>query len=346
MKKRLTIGSFRLVICMSWVLTLLTITPAGYAQSNAVWGMVDTRLVLILHPGMAEFDFTRGRFFRISPAKTTKQALQEALNKGIVGIQPKLADLRLRQSEIVAARTTHLLALDAELTEIRAQRPKGAASGVLELSLKKEHDLQNRLTQGLATIDAQLAVVDAQIANLWEKTGDELYLTAAESGERMNRILREIGEHVVAVSRETGVPFVVDVGWGMRSLRKAEDMISIPVQNDAVNLLDTMVFHLFTNWSGPRERLQSPQQEKAWSLFAAGLDDKGQETVKRVVKRNPHISTGLAAFTPGRTLLRGGYDLTPAIARRLFSAYAIPEQLKNSYMTLLKDVGTTDLRPR
>ncbi|MBF0548569.1 MAG: hypothetical protein HQM08_29320, partial [Candidatus Riflebacteria bacterium] len=47
------------------------------------------------------------------------------------------------------------------------------------------------------------------------------------------------------------------------------------------------------------------------------------------------IGDRIANFTPGQFFIVGGVNLTPIVARKIFTRYSIPEEVKNSFMTLI-----------
>ncbi|MBI3038793.1 hypothetical protein HYY75_07070, partial [bacterium] len=126
------------------------------------WASVDTRIILILHPMMANFDYSRGLFFRSNFASKKPEQLQAELEKGWKQAKPLIDSLLLKQSKAMDQRASIMLRRDETLSNMRSKNPGATAERAKDFH-KLLAEYENRYSGFLASCDTQLDQIGNEI---------------------------------------------------------------------------------------------------------------------------------------------------------------------------------------
>jgi len=330
---------FRNFFFFSTILFLLLVSTKPCASApGGGWAFVDSRLLLILHPSMANFDYSTGKFFRPGVAGKKPEELQKELNAAWNRIQPKLRELMSRQSRIIQGRADMLARRDETLNMMMSKAAVGKEK--VRDYPQTIGDFEKKYNQELEGFSKQLADIDNQIKTLTDEAYSPVYLTIAESNQQLERIKLEIDDLIKQTANETGTAVVIDSSFGAPALKKSDKLCVIPTQTEPVDTLSSNLFHFFSNWEPPAPgqipMADGTKVDAATHLVPRMTENKIQ-TLKQFLDFRLYLPQNGSTFSPGKFFVLGGVDLTPQVAWKIFSKYRIPQEIQNAYMYVVKE---------
>lgn len=299
------------------------------------WGSVDQRLLLTLHPAMATFDYSHGRFLRSSattgnPAMTAAKLQREA-NESQSAVQ-KLARER---AGLISQRGKILARREDTLDNIRGKKSNPGSGAGAGDRLAEEYEA--RYAKEIGELDLKLASVEQQLEDAREATYAPAYLTKKETGIRIIAIRTEIGNLIAQVAKEQDLDMVVDDSLGRpwpEAGRSAEDYFSPPVPFNKGALL----FRSFAEWEpinvtgtvpGPGGKPVPASQH-----IAMGRSLNVLRQLQNYLNFLPYRISG--APMGQSMVLVGNTDLTIAVAQRLYTAYRLPAERQGMLLGLIQ----------
>lgn len=327
-----------------WLLLLLATSigfggPAATAAPAGGFGTVDTRLLMLLHPLMSNYDYSNGKFYRSENMNKRFEDVLKELQTGQKQAAEAMKGLEEQRRKLVAARNDTLNRREEVINDLLN---KAASSGyVVRGKEDKITEFEARYQVQLSQLDTQLTQNAEQSRKVQEAALASLFLTTEETDKRLGQVKSEIQALIGEAARESGISVVLDNTYALRTQERSWDVPQVPVIDEALDVVSASLFHSFAN-------LQIDPALKAILKNADGKPIPEEHLVvgrsvgmmnnlQRYLQFRNYIPEKVGNFSPGKIFLVGGVDLTPWVARKLFARYRIPEFLQNSFMVLLRN---------
>jgi len=323
------------------VLLGMSVAFAGgvaHAAGNGGCATVDTRLLLILHPRLANFDYTQGRLYRPDIAQRPREQIQNELAACWEKATAAAASIAKKRTRFLEQRSQILQRWDETMNSIYSH----AASGTAPL---RDHDrtmqeFDARFRAELASCEAALEAVDREIVAAQESALSPVYLSGQDTDREVAQAKNEISQLIAQTAQESKVSMVIDASFAVTAVCLDSSIACIPRQSGTFDTTTAALFHHFCNWENIPPGM-IPMADGTKVDAAAHLAPQRMKNMIDMLQQQlevrPYVPNGLARFSPGNLFLYGGQDLTAAVARKMFTQYRIPEELKNSYMLFIKD---------
>ncbi|PKL44675.1 MAG: hypothetical protein CVV41_04730 [Candidatus Riflebacteria bacterium HGW-Riflebacteria-1] len=175
----------------------LAIPLAAMSQTDGGWATVDTRVLLMLHPDMANFDYSNGRFSR-------EKSLEKDINKVVAGLkkareqaEKECEPLRARQKKLfqdrflVVQQKTRALQILAPGDIERLEREKvQLQTAYRELERQRPND-----SNAAKIVSARKVDIESKLAEI---TG---HLTATDTAEQRQQKAAKFQEQIVVIDK-------------------------------------------------------------------------------------------------------------------------------------------------
>jgi hypothetical protein len=362
--------------CLVFGSLFLVLTAIAPLQATG-WGTADTRLLLIIHPDMAYFDYTNGRFFRPQVAKQSPAEVRQAMQKAREQAEPLLSKHQEHQHALQEARSEILMNKERlRLRLLNPQHPtletaknrlKTAKKNVVkvksmkdipnihhppeEMQVPESHQDRNKLVDELeeraqtevASINARLIAIDKQITAVQEAMYSPVYLTTPETTEKLAAINKEIGELITQTAGEQKLDLIIDASYAQRSIKRAAETTILPTQPDIPDLLSSALFHEFANFAllkepPPRDDGSPvPPQHGTGAMYTNKI-----QLFKKYLENRHYLPPTVANFAGGSLFLTGANDVTPRVAEKLLTRYNIPATYKDGLLEVIKEFVNTE----
>ncbi|OIP24575.1 hypothetical protein AUK22_08745 [bacterium CG2_30_54_10] len=322
------------------VLCFLNLISPTLAQAQG-WGKVDTRILLILHPKLATFDYSVGRFYRETAFTSDREKLRKQMDDAWSKAQPALRSLLGKQSGLIRRRVELMQRWNETMNSL-AEHSASETSKPQDYR-KLGDQYKARYEQELAGLDQDLAHLDTDMQNTREEAYSPVFLRSSETISRLSEIKQEIQGLLAQAAGERGVVTVLDTSYGAPGVTQAPSLAAIPTQQDHFDLLSAALFHEITNWDdskipGGSIPMADGTKVDARSHIIPRLKAGAIDNLRQYLDYRSYLGRHLAAMpSPGGIFLVGGVDLTPVVARKLFDRYQIPEDLKNAFMQIMSE---------
>ncbi|MBI3039136.1 hypothetical protein HYY75_08830 [bacterium] len=318
---------------------LATLSSSSSAQPVSGWGTVDTRLLLIVHPAMENFDYINQRFFRPDASKMSGSKISEELEKARKESTPLLGDFKTKVAEATTGRATLFLEKDRKTRRILepSKDDEGRTKSRINQAkkefafLKKESSSNDQLTSyetipidekerkklledieiefkdRIASYDLYIENLNSQINFLQEKMYSSIYLTTPETREKLKSIKDEISSLISEAAKEGNFGVVMDTSFSAKAIKKARDIFNLPLQPDYGDSLSSALFHEFSNWEKPNKVFKDAAGNDLSPYHGTGATASNKALVfKKYLEVRNYIGEELANFTPGNIFLVGG----------------------------------------
>lgn len=302
------------------------------ASASAIPPMytVDYKLLVLLHPKMAEFDLTLGRHLKpgvqVSDQKT-RDALareMEALNveaKKTVDLQQQvIAKLSQEQSEAGAAMRSRVIDV----------KPGSTASAALPVVMWEEEQKRRAALQ--KRIDDARHLQEEAL----DRVFDPMYLTRAESQAIIDGALAEVDGLLERLSEEKGGALILDADFVRGAPVPVRFHPAVSPCLDLVNigLRQSLLEYDFSNDKMPDLYTKRPELQ---AKFAEAMQRmKGFESgIATTLSHYPGVAAALGAR--GRLILAGGkqQDLTRQVLGDLYKKYQVRDEVTSKLLGLV-----------
>ncbi|MBF0543526.1 MAG: hypothetical protein HQM08_03790 [Candidatus Riflebacteria bacterium] len=307
----------------------------AYSQNGV--GCVDLRLLMILHPSMANFDYVNGLFYRENLRSKTPEQIQAELKNSQESIKGAQALLKRKESELIKRRIDLMQKRDETISNLNGKARKPDEKSKLVT------DYEAKYSQEFDTLERQFGEIQQSLRQTNELAFSPLYYNSAETEKRISQIRKELQDKITQVAAKNGIAVVIDDSYGSRSTKKGKENFAIPSQTETPDLISGNLFHNLTTWQVDEasKALLNSKDAAALKLtpahVAGGMVEQRRLNLKQLLDYRSYLPENLAAFSPGRAFLIGGVDLTPLIAKEIFDQYRLPEMAKQNYLTIIKD---------
>ncbi|MFZ2960611.1 MAG: hypothetical protein WA705_27340 [Candidatus Ozemobacteraceae bacterium] len=326
---------------------LLMITVMFQAASSPVsaqsWARVDMSLLLVLHPTMASFDYSHGRFLRPSATSARQggpdigKALQEAARLA----QPKI---RQAQSECDRLRLSLQDTLTRREETIRDILEKEAGSRAMVRDRDQQiREYESRYEKALRETQERLSIAEQRLEQANEIAYAPLYFSREETERQMQTLRKELLGAIAQEAQRRGVSVVIDPTMGLG--RVADATPDSSMQTFSTPDIDGL--HLFRDLAtwGTVEGPQTLTDSKgtvipAEAHVAAARNQQKLQQMQTYLGRLSFLPSSLAGFSLGSPpFLAGGIDLTEAVADGLFRRYQVPANIQVRLIALIRSTA-------
>lgn len=237
-------SAFRIIKIFLFVSVLAVngFSAQAVAAADTGWATVDTRLLLMLHPSMNNFDYASGRFFRDAAKKSFDKVVKE-LKSAREKADKETSSIREQQRLLQQTRfdlfrqqmkaTQRLTPADIE----RLQRDKAdLETSRKELARKKpsDRDAEKLFSAKMADIKNKLAIVESsiegQLAN--KNTGDLEKQIQQKIGEVDEKLLA-LAAKILEVEERAVSSIYLTTDETQARLKKIKDEISSLIEKAA-----------------------------------------------------------------------------------------------------------------
>ena len=330
----------RILMVLSGAVVFWMVGSAAWAQG---WASVDTRLLMVLHPTMGNFDYSNGRFFRQSFTTGRAKDFHVKLDEARQVSEQQVAKWKSEEAKFVRAHGELSLSREQTMNDLLTK----VASKTYNVRDKQKmvEEYHARFEQKFRELDQQLAHVRSKILEAQEIAYSPIYLTTPETMQKIGEIKREIKEYVAAVAKERGISVVLDSSLGARPDYDPR-VRSVPVglQDGNFDVVSSALFHDISTFEiGPQPPIYRDDGGKVVAVplpqahVAFGMSFGKADGLKKFLQLRQFLPSFAAQFTPGNLFIMGGNDLTAMVAKRIFDRYQIPDTMKNSYMVLIRN---------
>ncbi|MBP7634620.1 hypothetical protein KBA41_10630 [Candidatus Ozemobacteraceae bacterium] len=300
---------------------------------------VDVRILLMLHPMMATFDYSNGRFYRDESLKKNFQGVVQQLQKLQQESRKALATIESKKKRLMQTRLEIMTKREEALNDLSS---KAASSSYnIRDKSRKISEFEQRYAAQLRQNTADLEALRTEMVKAQDAAIAPLYLTTEEAEKRLASIRDEIHGLIAQAAREGGYHTVVDNTFGFTTRKRAHDIPQVPALDESVDVVSSSLFHSFVNMDinpAVKSALQMPPNTTtAEEHMVAGRSIGMTDNLKQYLEFRNYMPEAVAGFGPGKFFLIGGNDLTPWVARQLFTKYRIPMTLQNSFMVLIRN---------
>lgn len=316
------------------LISLLLTASAATALQAQGWASVDSRLLMVLHPSMSNFDYSAGRFFRqnFSPARNEQLFIE--LNKAAEETGKKMSGLMRKESALLEKRANLL----TERNETLADLAEKAASETYSIRGKYERvaEYEKRYEEKLTALDRELSDLYQSIDTVRDEAYAPIYLNRAETTSRLIEIKRDIKNMTQQIATQHGISVVFDSSYGLRPVKKEGSQASLFVQPDDFDVLSSSLFHDLLNFKVETPPDAAQIGATTDHMLVGGAYAK-LDNLRKIAQLRQYLLPFASEFTPGSIFMVGGNDITAHVAQKIFEQYKVPETLKASYLMVIRD---------
>lgn len=309
----------------------VTLSSTSYAQG---WASVDSRLLMVLHPQMSNFDYSVGRFFRQPLSATRNEQLYKELNAAAEKTGKKLASLMRKESVLIEKRANLLLERDETINDLSEK----AASETYNIRGKYERvaEYEKRYAEKLTALDMEINELYLSVEAVNDEAYAPIYLSRIETTNRLTEVKRDIKNLTQQVATQYGIAVVFDSSFGLRPAKREGKQASLYVQNHDFDVLSSSLFHDLLNFS-----INLPPEAAKIGATAehvmVGSAYARIDNLRKVMQLRSYLLPFASEFTPGAIFMVGGNDITAHVAQRIFEQYKVPETIKASFLMVVRE---------
>lgn len=329
-----------LIVNLCVVVFLVCPSPAFTAGTGG-WGAAHIDLLVLIHPEMAAFDFSRGLFFRNNPAAKEANDLRQEQLTGWKNSEKILIDLNKRRGELLAERMGLMLQRDAVLGTSAQPSSNNQKGQKPSLSPNERMRKEAGFITKVNLNQTRLLEVEAQLRSTFALAEKNFYLTPEETLSRFQHIQQDIARLVQQTAGETRLSVVLDSSFKGKTHLLDPNTRILPKINGTGGLLAYRLFHFLRHW-----KIKTPEKSvlaksggdsaiKAFfkTIFGSGLG----KSLAEVVRHQPHLSGPTVDFSAGNICISGWTDITHIVAQKLLTRYQIPVEFQNSFAMFIRD---------
>ena len=333
-------GRQRVTLRFLGMAALLCAGLAGMAGA-AIWATIDARLLMVLHPTMATFDFSQGRFYRPGLQNLTPGDLQKQLEQARKKVEPQLKSLGSRRARLVRSRND-MLASREETINLMLAHGASATSSVRDHGknlLSFEERYQNKLRQ----FEEELEAIDREYTTVAEQAWAPVYMTAVETDRLLQTVRGEIAALAADAAQRLGCSLVIDPNAANDAVEGGPGLGRKVSQSEPVDLLGSKLFKLFGEWEVPEGvTIPGPTGEPvdlAKHLMPVLMGNMAQN-FRQYLEFRPYLPSGAGQLDAKKLTLDGEPDLTEVVAREVFRRHRVPTERQESLMVLIRSFCT------
>lgn len=221
----------------------ILVSVAGFAQTEGGWATVDTRILLMLHPEMASFDYANGRFFRdkslekdINKVVTSLKKAREQSNKESAPLRDRQKKLEQERFALMQQRLRALQGLaPGDLARLEREKVElQSAYRELERQRPTDRNAEKMFNARRADVSRRLEIIQDNLANLG--TDDERKEKAAVMQSRIveiDKVTSELSEQIRKIEDKAIATIYLTGEETGNKLKKVKDEINSLIQQAA-----------------------------------------------------------------------------------------------------------------
>lgn len=296
-------------------------TPAMYS--------VDYKLLVALHPQMANYDMVIERHLR----PDVNFADMDRLN----AINMQIASLSMQ-----AYQRAEKLMQDLDRVNLDLARMDDRMLGkVVEFDTEKQQfqgdNTRRSQAQKLAQLQAQRSEIENQIVKVWDEVMNPLYLSRAQSKQIVESVLSEIDLMLEGMSRQLGGALIIDSDYQAVQLAP-EKITAAPVVG--ADPLSIRLYQSLLNsdlvGDVPDVYKRDPELSRYASAMRKDIEDSFDRNIAMQISKSPLF--GKATGVRGRMVLAGGqdFDLTRQAVENIFKKHGVRADIASRILALIK----------
>lgn len=315
---------FLLVVCFSF----LTVSIFAQTQSLGMYS-VDYKLLIALHPKMANYDMVIERHLRSDLDFANMEKLND-VNMKIASLSidaNRKAEKVMREYDRVAAELAKIEnRMSGNLLEFDQERKQFQGDNTQRSQLVK-----------IAQLKSQQRGYEEQIIKIWDDVMNPLYLSRAQSRQIVEASLAEIDLILEGLSRQMGGALIIDSDY--QGVQFAPDRVTAAPVVGAPPL-SIRLYQSLLNSTLIGDVPDVYKRDPELSMYASGMrkdiEDAFDRNVAMQISKSPLF--GKTAGIRGRMVLAGGQnmDLTRQVVESLFKKYAVRADIANRILSQIK----------
>lgn len=310
-----------LCLIMAGALSVVFAAPAMYS--------VDYKLLIALHPKMANYDMVIERHLR-SDVNFADMNQLNALN------------MRIASLSIAAYQKTEKLLRDKDRVELELARLDNRMTGKIadfdheKMQFQGENTRKSQLLK-ISQLKAQLSEIDNQTVKIWDEVMNPLYLSRAQSKQVVESVLSEIDLMLEGMSRQMGGALIIDSDF--QAIQFAPERITAAPVVGADPLSIRLYQSLLNSdlvGNVPDVYKNDPELARYASAMRKDIEDSFDKNMAKQISKSPLL--GKTAGIQGRLVLAGaqGFDLTRQAVENMFKKHGIRADIASRILALIK----------
>ncbi|OGK05317.1 MAG: hypothetical protein A2W80_16770 [Candidatus Riflebacteria bacterium GWC2_50_8] len=303
---------------------LLIIGSASLVCGESLFATIDYRTCLVLHPEMKDFDFVSHRFTR------------PQLKRNEIKVMEAVYERMTAQQKVLAPKIDALLAKQSKIQEtISKTRLNWTLEGtkLAQLKISKDEiakrldETQTRDQKKLDKLQDEFSEIDKEIVNLQDSIWKEVFLSRAETVEKLEIIVAELDATIKEIAGQLKVACVID------------DTLSAP---EAPTEVQQNIPENTPLWSNTAYQiiLKSPLPEPNTFTIANHWAPSLMKTIENLsfqhLAHRKDVGSLAATVRPAKLFIAGGQDITEQVCRALFEKYKFNSYLIDSLIKGIK----------
>ena len=303
---------------------LLIIGSASLVCGESLFATIEYRTCLVLHPEMKDFDFVSHRFTR------------PQLKRNEIKVMEAVYERMTAQQKVLAPKIDALLAKQSKIQEtISKTRLNWTLEGtkLAQLKISKDEiakrldETQTRDQKKLDKLQDEFSEIDKEIVNLQDSIWKEVFLSRAETVEKLEIIVAELDATIKEIAGQLKVACVID------------DTLSAP---EAPTEVQQNIPENTPLWSNTAYQiiLKSPLPEPNTFTIANHWAPSLMKTIENLsfqhLAHRKDVGSLAATVRPAKLFIAGGQDITEQVCRALFEKYKFNSYLIDSLIKGIK----------
>lgn len=309
--------------------------PSAAPAGGQGFGVVDFLTCVTLHPLMAAYDFSAGRFRRDGVNwgdPKSVEMLGKKLSELQAALRPKVQEVDRKIGEV--QRELAEFNLRRDQTALSLSRAAGEKKNVARETYDRELAAnQQRYDAKIAEAKQRMTALEQTRQKLHDDALAPIFLNSAESAARLQQILGETDQAVREVAAGSGMAVIIDDSYGTPAGQTDQGSFSSPPDPMITgNTIYQMIIQ------SPFPNPKNPQDKMAYH-FLGDMQKSLQGMTRQHLARRQELVPFVANMTGGRLFLAGGADLTLSVCERLYTRYRM-----NPYLIQTLKAALTDFR--
>ncbi|MBF0546827.1 MAG: hypothetical protein HQM08_20470, partial [Candidatus Riflebacteria bacterium] len=230
------------------LIMVLICTNSFSATPSPTFGQVDFRLLMILHPSMACYDYSHSKFIRPGAVSKRPEQINSELEAAWRKARPIIDSLKKKQEKLLKEKADFLAKKEMTINQLMATTAKGEGGrerGKLISEYVERYDAEE------FTYNDNLKKVSEELESAEESAYSVVYLNSKETKTQLDAIKNEIAAYISQTAQENGIGTVIDNSFIMRKPEQPADLAQIPTVPDAVDTISSSLFQNFAGWQNP-----------------------------------------------------------------------------------------------
>lgn len=323
------------------VLSVLVMLFVGCLEPTSArgagWATVDTRLLMVLHPSMATYDFSHGRFYRPGVQNLKSEELQNKLAKVWEQVRPQLKALEAKRSRLLRSRSELLASREETINKMLAR-------GATDTLMVRDHaknvaSFEIRYQSRLHQMEDDLQAVETEYARTSEQAWAPVYLNGVETDRQLAVIRNEIVAFVSDLAVKQGYVLVVDPTAAQDPVMSVGGLGVKVAQSEPVDVLGSELFKLFGQWNVPQGATVPGPDGRPIDLgqhLMPVLFGNMTQNFRQYLEFRPFLPPVSGQLDPRKLTLSGEPDLTESVARGIFQRYQVAAPQQESLLSMIR----------